>query len=246
MIYLHKLLPLLVSPLAIILYFLLISFFTKSRWPSICAIISVIIFSNPIVAQFGKTYLEKDYPVIELKTIPKVDSIVVLSGMIRNIEKTNGEIDYEFSEAVDRFEAGISLMELGKSTSIIFTRGWLPWSVGKSEGEYLRSLAVARGINTNNISLTPEVKNTDEEAEAIFRLLGSNNTIALVTSAFHMSRAIKVFEQRNFNIVPIAVDRRAGVSKLTFIDFLPSGNAIAENSLFFREIIGRVYYALIY
>ena len=246
MIYLHKLLPLLVSPLAIILYFLLISFFTKSRWPSICAIISVIIFSNPIVAQFGKTYLEKDYPVIELKNIPKVDSIVVLSGMIRNIEKTNGEIDYEFSEAVDRFEAGISLMELGKSTSIIFTRGWLPWSVGMPEGEYLRSLAVARGINTNNISLTPEVKNTDEEAEAIFRLLGSNNTIALVTSAFHMPRAIKVFEQRNFNIVPIAVDRRAGVSKLTFLDFLPSGNAIAENSHFFREIIGRVYYALIY
>ncbi|MDG2356409.1 MAG: YdcF family protein [Paracoccaceae bacterium] len=246
MIYLHKLLPLLVSPLAIILYFLLISFFTKSRWPSICAIISVIIFSNPIVAQFGKTYLEKDYPVIELKNIPKVDSIVVLSGMIRNIEKTNGEIDYEFSEAVDRFEAGISLMELGKSTSIIFTRGWLAWSVGMPEGEYLRSLAVARGINTNNISLTPEVKNTDEEAEAIFRLLGSNNTIALVTSAFHMPRAIKVFEQRNFNIVPIAVDRRAGVSKLTFLDFLPSGNAIAENSLFFREIIGRVYYALIY
>ena len=246
MIYLHKLLPLLVSPLAIILYFLLISFFTKSRWPSICAIISVIIFSNPIVAQFGKTYLEKDYPVIELKTIPKVDSIVVLSGMIRNIEKTNGEIDYEFSEAVDRFEAGISLMELGKSTSIIFTRGWLPWSVGMHEGEYLRSLAVARGINTNNIKLTPEVKNTDEEAEAIFRLLGNNNTIALVTSAFHMPRAIKVFEQRNFNIVPIAVDRRAVVSKLTFLDFLPSGNAIAENSLFFREIIGRVYYALIY
>jgi len=246
MIYFHKLLPLLVSPLAIILYFLLISFFTKSRWPSICAIISVIIFSNPIVAQFGKTYLEKDYPVIELKNIPKVDSIVVLSGMIRNIEKTNGEIDYEFSEAVDRFEAGISLMELGKSTSIIFTRGWLPWSVGMPEGEYLRSLAVARGINTNNISLTPEVKNTDEEAEAIFRLLGGNNTIALVTSAFHMPRAIKVFEQRNFNIVPIAVDRRAGVSKLTFLDFLPSGNAIAENSLFFREIIGRVYYALIY
>ena len=246
MIYLHKLLPLLVSPLAIILYFLLISFFTKSRWPSICAIISVIIFSNPIVAQFGKTYLEKDYPVIELKDTPKVDSIVVLSGMIRSIEKTNGEIDYEFGEAVDRFEAGISLMELGKSTSIIFTRGWLPWFVGMPEGEYLRSLAVARGINTNNISLTPEVKNTDEEAEAIFRLLGSNNTIALVTSAFHMPRAIKVFEQRNFNIVPIAVDRRAGVSKLTFLDFLPSGNAIAENSLFFREIIGRVYYALIY
>ena len=119
MIYLHKLLPLLISPLAIIFYFLLISYFTRSRWPGVCALISLIVFSNPIIAQFGKKYLEKDYPIIELKDTPKVDSIVVLSGMIRKIEKTNGEIDYEFSEAVDRFEAGMSLMELGKSTSII-------------------------------------------------------------------------------------------------------------------------------
>ena len=113
-------------------------------------------------------------------------------------------------------------------------------------GEYLKSLALARGINTNSIKLTPAVKNTDEEAEAILRLLGRNNTIALVTSAFHMPRAIKVFEKRHLNVVPIAVDRRVGVSKLTFLDFLPSGNALAENSLFFREVIGRAYYKLIY
>ncbi len=246
MIYFHKLLPLLISPLAIIFYFLLISYFTRSRWPGVCALISLIVFSNPIIAQFGKKYLEKDYPVIELKDTPKVDSIVVLSGMVRSIEKTNGEIDYEFGEAVDRFEAGISLMKLGKSNNIIFTRGWLPWSVGVPEGEYLKSLALARGINTNSIKLTPAVKNTDEEAEAILRLLGRNNTIALVTSAFHMPRAIKVFEKRDLNVLPIAVDRRAGVSKLTFLDFFPSGNALAENSLFFREVIGRAYYKLIY
>jgi len=155
-------------------------------------------------------------------------------------------IDYEFGEAVDRFEAGISLMKLGKSNNIIFTRLWLPWFVGIPEGEYLKSLALARGINTNSIKLTPAVKNTDEEAEAILRLLGRNNTIALVTSAFHMPRAIKVFEKRDLNVLPIAVDRRAGVSKLTFLDFFPSGNALAENSRFFREVIGRAYYKLIY
>jgi len=91
MIYLHKLLPLLISPLAIIFYFILISYFTRSRWPSVCALISLIVFSNPIIAQFGKKYLENDYPVIDLKDTPKVDSIVVLSGMIRSIEKTNGD-----------------------------------------------------------------------------------------------------------------------------------------------------------
>ena len=86
MIYLHKLLPLLISPLAIILYLLLISLFTKSRWPNVFAIIAMIVFSNPIIAHFGKKYLEKDYPVIELENYPRVDSIVVLSGMLRSIK----------------------------------------------------------------------------------------------------------------------------------------------------------------
>ena len=94
--------------------------------------------------------------------------------------------------------------------------------------------------------MTPDVKNTDEEAEAISKLLGPDRSIALVTSAFHMPRAVKVFERRNFNIVPIAVDRRVEASNFTFLDFLPSGNALAENSLFFRELIGRAYYNLIY
>ena len=246
MIYLHKLLPLLISPLAIILYLLLISLFTKSRWPNVFAIIAMIVFSNPIIAHFGKKHLEKDYPLIELENSPKVDSIVVLSGMIRSIKKVNGEIDYEFGEAVDRFEAGISLMKLGKSNSIIFTRGSLPWSVGVPEGDYLKTIAISRGVEPENIKLTPDVKNTDEEAEAISKLLGADKSIALVTSAFHMPRAVKVFERRNFNIVPIAVDRRVGAINFTFLDFLPSGNAIADNSLFFRELIGRAYYYLIY
>ena len=246
MIYLHKLFPLLVSPLAIILYFLLIGLFTRSRWPIVFVIIALIVFSNPIIAHFGKKYLEKDYPVIELENYPRVDSIVVLSGMLRSIKKLNGEIDYEFGEAVDRFEAGISLMKLGKSNSIIFTRGSLPWSVGVPEGDYLKTLAISRGVKSENIKLTLDVKNTDEEAEAISKLLGPNSSIALVTSAFHMPRAVKVFERRSFNIVPIAVDRRVGASNFTFLDFLPSGNAIAENSLFFRELIGRAYYYLIY
>ena len=162
------------------------------------------------------------------------------------MEKKNGGIDYQFNEAVERFETGINLIKLEKSESIIFTRGLLPWSTGMPEGLYLKSLAIMRGVNPKFIKLTSIVKNTDEEAEAVLNLIGNNNTIALVTSSFHMVRAIRVFEKRNFKIIPIAVDQRWTITKTTIMDFLPSGKALAENSRFAREIIGRLYYRFLY
>ena len=70
-----------------------------------------LIFSNPIVANLGLKYLEKKYPISDLTEIKKVDSIVVLSGMLKLVELDNKKIIYEFSESVDRYEAGIQLMK---------------------------------------------------------------------------------------------------------------------------------------
>ena len=106
------------------------------------SIILLLIFSNPIVANLGLKYLEKKYPISDLTEIKKVDSIVVLSGMLKLVELDNKKIIYEFNESVDRFEAGIQLMKMGKSSKIIFTRGYLPWSIGIPEGDHLKKIAI--------------------------------------------------------------------------------------------------------
>ena len=62
------------------------SFFTRNKWSKLVSIILLLIFSNPIVANLGLKYLEKKHPISDLTEIKKVDSIVVLSGMLKLVE----------------------------------------------------------------------------------------------------------------------------------------------------------------
>ena len=220
------------------------SFFTRNKWSKLVSIILLLIFSNPIVANLGLKYLEKKHPISDLTEIKKVDSIVVLSGMLKLVELDNKKIIYEFNESVDRFEAGIQLMKMGKSSKIIFTRGYLPWSIGIPEGDHLKKIAIERGINDENVLLTGIVKNTEEEAMAIKKLIKTEEKIALVTSSFHMPRALKLFLDNGLKAIPVSVDQRATNQKITFLSFLPSSGALDNNSLVVRELLGRIYYSL--
>ena len=77
-------------------------------------------------------------------------------------------------------------------------------------------------------------------------MLPKNSEVILVTSAFHMPRAKKVFQNQNLKIIPYAVDFRSVAKDIDVLDFLPQANAFKASSFYFREIIGRLYYSLRY
>ena len=246
MIYLHKILPLLFSPLFFIISLITIGIILKSKKTSFLGIIILIICSLPIVSGKLLAYLESDYKLNKPSTVATADAIVVLSGMVDTIKNKNG-LHYEWGDAVDRIFAGIDLFKLNKAPTLILTRGKLPWSIGVPEGEYLRDVAIKLGVPKKNILLTENVENTDQEAKAIKKLFSINNPkVILVTSAFHMPRAKTVFEAAGINIVPFTVDFQNGASKQTFMSFIPSASSFDETSFFVREMIGRTYYKLKY
>ena len=123
----------------------------------------------------------------------------------------------------------------------------MPWSIGIAEGEYLKELAIKFGISEENIILTDEVQNTDQEAKAIKKILTNDDArIILVTSAFHMPRAEKVFKAANINVILFPVDFQNSKSKTTMMNFIPSAESLSQTSHFVREMIGRLYYNLKY
>jgi uncharacterized SAM-binding protein YcdF (DUF218 family) len=208
MIYLHKILPLLVSPLSIVLIIILIGTFFKSIKISLLGLLILIFCSLPIISNKLIFYLEKDYSLQSVKDVAEADAIVVLSGMISAI-KSKDKLSYEFKDSVDRILSGIDLFKQNKAPLLILTNGKLPWSVGIPEGEYLKNFSIKYGIPEESILLTDNVQNTDQEAKAVAKLLNANEAnIILVTSAFHMPRAKKVFEAANIKVIPFAVDFR--------------------------------------
>ena len=246
MIYFHKILPLLFSPLFLIISLIMFGLILSSKKISFAGLAILVIFSIPIISGKLIAYLESDYELIKPSKVESADAVVVLSGMVKTIQTKNG-LDYEWGEAADRIFAGIDLFKSNKAPVLILTGGKLPWSIGVPEGEYLRNVAIDLGVPKKDILITENVENTDQEAKAIKKiLLLDNPKVILVTSAFHMPRAQLVFEAAGINVIPFPVDFIIGAEKLTFMSFIPSAGSFASTSFFVREMIGRTYYSLKY
>jgi uncharacterized SAM-binding protein YcdF (DUF218 family) len=144
----------------------------------------------------------------------------------------------------DRFFGGIALFKAGKAQKLVFTRGKMPWDkVKKTEGEVLKEYPISNGIPSEKILVTKDVENTADEAVAVKELIGPNKKIILVTSAYHMYRAKRLFKKQGFIVIPYKVDYKAsGNNQVTFMDLLPSAGNLGLTETGMREVIGRLFY----
>jgi uncharacterized SAM-binding protein YcdF (DUF218 family) len=87
--------------------------------------------------------------------------------------------------------------------------------------------------------------NTLQNARASFSLLRAQGVsrIYLVTHAWHMPRAQRVFSEAGFTVVA-APTAYATQFKFTLLDCLPQATALRNSSVFFREVIGLAWYRL--
>jgi len=168
---------------------------------------------------------------------------VVLSGMTHGVPSKRGPIS-EWHDP-DRFFGGIELMKSGLAPKLVFTKGRLPWRIGPTESFILKQKAIEMGIRPNQILTAEEAENTEEEAEALIRLLdGKANHIILVTSSYHIPRAVMIFEKAGFRVQPYPVDFKTGGNRIVPMDFIPRPDGLSTVEKCVRETIGRVYYRL--
>ena len=247
MIYLNKILPYLIYPITIITFFLIWAAISRKRLPVILALVLLIITSSPIVSHQMVAYIDGQERKKIVEDMEVADSIVVLSGMIGPIMTKQG-VAYEWGDP-DRFFGGIELIKAGKAKNIIFTGGIMPWQKNiQPEGQILAKFAEDFRIPSSQIIVTGDVENTRDEAKAVREILTKNNTnkVILVTSAFHMPRASKLFLKEGIEVQTYPVDFKVGISNITPMDFLPSADAFSGFQFSLRELIGRAYYRFRY
>lgn len=245
MIYLHKILAIVASPVAWVLLLLFVAAWRRSRAWVVLAMVVLYAASLPLVSRPLLRWAEQHQVRVAPETLPRADAIVVLSGMVRTVPGEGGAVP-EWTDAVDRLFGGVDLFRAGKAPRVILTRGLLPWqSSTLPEGEVLRPVAVRLGVPERAISLTTPAENTEQEARAVRALLGPAPAhVLLVTSAFHMPRAQALFEQTGLRVTPYRVDFRVAVRDTVPMDVLPDGQALQATDMALKELLGRVYYAL--
>lgn len=243
-----KVLPLVFSPLGAILFLLTVAIKRKKFFFVKLSIIFLFIFSNGIFSGFLWKYLEHPWKRLEFYSMDLADGIVVLST---GRKSPLGETQIIEWNDPDRFLAGIELYKAKKAKKLIFTGGVIPYEPNlPPEGDIYIKEAILLGVPSHSLSTTNSVLNTLQEAKEIKKILfkgGDNrNTIILVTSAYHMKRAKRVFEREGISVQPYPVDFKSNKSyKLLLknpLNWIPSAKSFSATSIAIREIIGRIFY----
>ena len=246
-----KILPLLFLPLGFSLILYLIGILSNKKIYFFVSLIPILLFSNGIVSELLWRLVESPWQRISSEKALISDAIVVLSG-----SRHPAPGDEKIVEWLDpdRFLAGIDLYKKGKAPIIIFTNGKSPFQPNiQGEGEYYKKEAQKLGIPLTGIRNSGTAFNTYQEAIKIKSILNPSNKlqakrkILLVTSAFHMKRAQKVFERKGFIVRPFPVDFKSrgkwtGSYLLDPTLWVPNAQYLASSSAALREIIGRIVY----
>ena len=246
-----KILPLALLPLGLSLILLLVGLIARWRWPVITAVVLLWICSLGLVSQILWRWLEHPWQRESAAKVPSADAIVVLSGG-RHPAPDAAEVS-EWHDP-DRFLAGLDLYRQGKAPRLLFTGGASPFRPGQPPaGQRYLEEAEQLGIPAAVMQSTKPVVNTAQEAVAIHKLLQASDpatisqSILLVTSAFHMRRAQRLFERQNLKVIPFPVDYQArghwaGPIWRNPTQWLPTAAALDGSSRALCELLGRLAY----
>ena len=193
---------------------------------SISGLTILLIFSNPLFAEWAIRQAEKPFVPINIDSLQKSDFVVVLSG------------------DATRFDTALRILEKDKAAKMIVTAGKTPWEKKQlSDGRQYMNVAKQIGMKSDKILITGVVQNTEQEVIEISKIIPIESNLTLVTSAIHMTRAKMLFENAGFEIVPFPNQFFTG-HKTTPMSFIPSASALSRSSNIYREFQGRLFYSI--
>jgi len=183
--------------------------------------------------------LEYKYPpMTDVSSVLDVEWVVVLSG--GSSSDTHLPITGRLSHAsLVRLVEGIRIHRKLPKSKLILSGGGAFNTV--TEAKTMADVAVALGINDEDIVLESESRDTKDQARLIRKILGHNRFI-LVTSASHMPRSIALFQKKDMNPIPAPIGHIIRErQKITPAIFFPSAGQIEKIERAFYEYLGLVW-----
>lgn len=171
--------------------------------------------------------------------------IIVLGGGI-GTQSASGGVGYHLGEAADRLVKGLELRRRYPNARFIYSGGsgaLLTTELAEAFGA--QAAVEALYGDGRGMELESQSRTTWENAERVAEMIGpqSSGQWILVTSAFHMSRAIGCFRTVGIDVVPAPTDFRAEALQFPWL-MDESPIQFLKASLLVKEWIGLVaYYA---
>jgi uncharacterized SAM-binding protein YcdF (DUF218 family) len=245
----NKTLPLLCLPVAVTLGLLIVAF---RRHPSLLiavTLLNLVFFSSPVVGGFLMGSLEDRYPYRPVADCPQSDAVFVFGGMLGPRDRIDGSIAW--NESAERFDRAVQIVKAGKAHVLVLSGGAERYAGPEDEGELLKQEAIARGLAPEQIVVTQAASNTKHEARALCQLAALQHwkRVLVVTSAFHMARAMRLSERCSAELIPIPVayqtpGRRNSWAYKRLEYYIPQAEGLANSERALREYLGISFYSV--
>jgi uncharacterized SAM-binding protein YcdF (DUF218 family) len=209
---------------------------TIRRQLFIAAVVIIVIFSDPfLLNQVAKSW---DIRQSELHPSAKYSAVIVLGGFSSEMKGKKGYFNF----SADRFIEGLKLFEEGKVSHILITGGnGNLLNGGFREADWVKTQLKAFNVPDSCILIEDKSKNTLQNAaysKIILQKSGLAGPYVLVTSSFHMRRALEIFNKAHIPVLAYPSNFIAGTNDTYISDFVPDGMTFGLWSVYIKEVSG--------
>ena len=215
------------------------------RWLAIGCVIALLIVGDAPAGALLIAPLENRFPAPPANAPPPYGVIILGGAIDDDISRARGQTT--FDEGAERLTEAAILARRYPSARNVYTGGG-DSLLGRpsSEAEDARRLLVAMGVDAQRITLETRSRNTDENARFTAAIVHPqpDQSWLIVTSAYHMPRAMGLFRKAGFAAIADPVDYRTLGGRA---DWRPKANLPRGLVLFdlaVHEWVGLVAYRL--
>lgn len=224
----------------------------RRTWVRRCSFLTVLLLfltATPILSSMYIALLEAQYPPFQATSTSKVDAVVVLAGGV--FQKGSLRPTDEVSDASrQRTGCGAGLWQQNLAPKLLLTGGDATvFRTGLMESHEMKRWALRLGVPESEILIEENSRTTYENAVQTKAMLGSGR-ILLVTAAYHLPRAVRLFEKQGFVVTPFPCGFESqhtpqqAWEQATLFDFLPTAKALLITTQAVDEVAGIIVYWL--
>ena len=230
-------LPLGVALILLGLFFLYKNKFSKAKFTLFLSVLWLFLISYPPLVNPLLNTLESQNKT--LHTAPEDIQYIYVLGGGHHTDSSRPITSQVVEVSVVRLNEGIRLYRQRKGKAKIIVSGYTGLYDPNEHAQMQKKLAVSLGVDPDDLILHLGTKDTQEEAKA-GKVLLTDKPFILVTSASHMTRALKFFRAEGLDPMPAPTNHLSYTQHLDFTDFF-SATALRKSHILWHEYLGLLW-----
>lgn len=242
----------LIAPLPIVVALLIyacwtVSFSKAQRRAKITVFVAtaILIFaSSPILSNMLLRPFEEYYPVF-LDSITEVDNIVVL-GCWNNEDPYRPIVDNVADCSLTRLIEALRLARVYPKATVVVSGGRQKEFHALTHAEYSAMVLIQLGFPKERLYISSgntNTRDTNHEAKRLQTFLRGKTNL-LVSNASHLTRAVKIFNQYEIDVIPVPARYLSGSASNTEVGlflFIPNSDSLERSKRALYEAMGNIW-----